>query len=107
MDKKGGLKAVMMHSFLLSRGYEGFEYTEEDIKNMSNPDISNCQIDLYIKVIRLLSEGKTYEEVCEFISNYNQSDYEKLEEKQKTYIKSRVRQDLNYRKMSLGKGEDK
>ena len=53
---------VMMHSFLLSRGYEGYEYTDEDIVNMSNPDVSICQIDLYTKVIRLLSEGKTYEE---------------------------------------------
>jgi len=107
MNKIGGLKMVMMHSFLLSRGYEGYEYTDEDIVNMSNPDVSVCQIDLYTKVIRLLSEGKTYEEVCEFISNYTGKDYELLEEKQKIYIKSRVRQDLINRKMSLRKGEDK
>ena len=70
MKNTGGLKMVMMHSFLLSRGYEGHEYTEEDIINMSNPDVSSCQIDLYTKVIRLLSDGKSFEEICEFISNF-------------------------------------
>jgi len=107
MNKNSGLKMVMMHSFLLSRGYEGFEYTEEDIMNMSNPNVSSCQVDLYIKVIRLLSDGKTYEEVCEFISNYDGKDYDLLEEKQKVYIKDRLRKDLINRKMSLRKGEDK
>lgn len=107
MEKKGGLKAVMMHSMLLSRGYEDMEYTEEDIYNMSNPNVSSCQIDLYIKVINLISEGKTYEEVCNFVSNYTGEDYELLEEKQKIYIKDRLRKDLINRKMSLRKGEDK
>ena len=107
MKNTGGLKLVMMHSFLLSRGYEGYEYTEEDIINMSNPDVSSCQIDLYTKVIRLLSDGKSFEEICEFISNYTGEDYDLLEEKQKVYIKDRLRKDLINRKMSLRKGEDK
>lgn len=99
------LKMVMMHSFLLSRGYEGYEYTEEDITNMSNPSVGSCQIDLYMKVIRMLSDGKSYEEVSDFISNYTGKDYELLEESQKVYIKNRLRKDLNIRKNSL-KGED-
>ena len=105
MPNKSGLKMVMMHSFLLSRGYEGYEYTEEDITNMSNPDVGSCQIDLYMKVIRMLSDGKTYEEISEFISNYTGKDYELLEDTQKVYIKNRIRKDLNIRKISL-KGED-
>lgn len=105
MNRKDGLKMVMMHSFLLSRGYEGYEYTEEDITNMSDPEVNGCQIDLYLKVIRMLSEGKTYEEVEEFVSNYTGKDYDLLEEKQKVYIKNRIRKDLNIRKLSL-KGED-
>ena len=105
MKNTGGIKAVMMHSFLLSRGYEGYEYTEEDITNMSNTSVGSCQIDLYMKVIRLLSDGKSYEEVSEFISNYTGKDYDLLEEKQKVYIKNRLIKDLNIRKLSL-KGED-
>ena len=105
MVKNSGLKMVMMHSFLLSRGYEGYEYTDEDIINMSNPDVSSCQIDLYIKVIRMLSDGKSYEEVSEFISNYTGKDYDLLQEDQKVYIKDRLRKDLKIRKLSL-KGED-
>ena len=107
MVKNSGLKLVMMHSFLLSRGYEGHKYTEEDIINMSNPTIGNCQVDLYIKVIGLISEGKSFEEICEFISNYSGKDYDLLEEKQKVYIKDRLRKDLINRQMSLRKGEDK
>ena len=105
MAKSSGLKMVMLHSMLLSRGYEDVPYTDEDIVNMSNPNVSSCQIDLYLKVIRLLSEDKTYEEIYDFITNYNGEDYQNLEEKQKIYVKSRVRKDLINRKMSL-KGED-
>ena len=74
MSNNIGLKMVMMHSFLLSRGYEGYEYTDEDIFNMSNPDVGSCQIDLYMKVIRL---HKTDLSITEFKHvtriNYNES----------------------------------
>lgn len=106
MEMKAGLKMAMMHSFLLTRGYEGHQYNEEDIINMSNPTVSECQVDLYIKVIKMLGSGKSYDEIYEFIANYTGEDYDKLEEKQKTYIKSRIRKDLVNRKNSL-KGEDK
>lgn len=106
MEKRAGLKAAMMHSFLLTRGYEKHYYTEEDIMNMSNHDVSECQVDLYIKVIKMIASGKTYDEIYEFIDTYTADDYEKLEEKQKTYIKSRIKKDLINRKNSL-KGEDK
>ena len=106
MEMKAGLKMAMMHSFLLTRGYEKHQYDDEDITNMSNPSVSECQIDLYIKVIKMLGSGKNYDEIYEFIDAYTGEGYEKLEEKQKTYIKSRIRKDLVNRKISL-KGEDK
>ena len=106
MEKKACLKMAMLHSFLLTRGYEGHQYDDEDIINMSNPLVSECQIDLYIKVIKMLAEDKNYDDINEFIANYTAEDYEKLEEKQKTYIKSRLKKDLVNRKISL-KGEDK
>ena len=106
MGMKAGLKMAMMHSFLLTRGYEKHQYDEEDITNMSNPSVTECQVNLYIKVIKLLAENKSYDEIYEFIDTYTGEDYEKLEENQKTYIKSRIRKDLVNRKNSL-KGEDK
>ena len=106
MEKKACLKMAMLHSFLLTRGYEGHQYDDEDIINMSNPSVSECQVNLYIKVIKLLAENKSYDEIYEFIDTYTGEDYEKLEENQKTYIKSRIRKDLVNRKISL-KGEDK
>ena len=105
MEMKAGLKMAMMHSFLLTRGYEKHYYTDEDIINMSNPSVSECQINLYIKVIKMLAEAKSYDEIYEFIDAYTGEDYDKLEENQKTYIKSRLRKDLVNRKNSL-KGED-
>ena len=106
MEMKSGLRMAMLHSFLLTRGYEKHQYDEEDIMNMSNPDVSECQVNLYIQAIKMLAENKSYEEIYEFIDTYSGKDYEKLEEKQKTYIKSRIRKDLINRKNSL-KGEDK
>lgn len=106
MDNEKNIKVLMMHSFLLSRGYQCEEFTKEDIKNMQNPETINCQIALYLIVIRMLSNGKSYEEIIEFVDNYSTDEYENLEEGQKTYIKSKTKKDLMRRKMSFEKGED-
>lgn len=97
------MKNLMLHSYLLSRGYQYEEFTFEDIINMSNPDVCNCQMILYLKLIKMLAEGKSYEEIIEFIDNYSTEDYDTLGEEQKTYIKSKTKKDLMRRKNSLEK----
>lgn len=96
---------ILTFSSLLSRGYEPEEIDAEDIKNMLNGEVSDCQITLYLKIIQMLSEGFSYEEIFSFIDSYTSIEYENLLEDQKTYIKRKARSDLQKRKMSLEKGE--
>ena len=96
---------LFTYSMLLSREYNMENITAEDIKNMLNPDVSDCQIELYLEIIKMLSSGVGYEEIFEFIDLYSSEDYENLLEDQKTYIKTLARKDLLKRKKSLEKGE--
>ena len=110
MENERNLKMLMLHSYLISRFDENIEFddefTEEDIYYMRDYSIYNSRIILYIEVIKQLSLGKSYEEIMDFIDNYNINESECLNEKQKQYIKSKTKRDLMRRKMSFEKGED-
>lgn len=90
----------MAYSMLFSKN-ENYEYTSEDIKNMLNSDVSFVGRDLYKKVIVALSTGKSYDEILNMIDNYDGLEYENLLEDQKSYIKTKVKNDLNSRKLKL------
>ena len=106
MENERNLKMLLLHSYLISRCNENIEFTEEDIYYMRDYSIYSSQISLYKEVIRELSLGKSYEEIMDFIDNYNINESECLNEEQKKYIKSKTKRDLMRRKMSFGKGED-
>ena len=106
MENERNIKILMLHSYLISRCYEEDDFTDEDIYYMRDYSIYNSQIVLYIEVIKELSLGKSYEEIMDFIDNYDINKSECLNEKQKQYIKSRTKRDLMRRKMSFEKGED-
>lgn len=106
MENERNIKMLMLHSYLISRCNEHEGFTDEDIYYMRDYSIYNSQIALYIEVIKELSLGKSYEEIFDFIDNYNINESECLDEKQKQYIKSKTKRDLMRRKMSFEKGED-
>ena len=106
MENERNIKMLMLHSYLISRCYEKEDFTDEDIYYMRDYSIYNSRIALYIDVIKELSLGKSYEEIMDFIDNYDINENECLDEKQKQYIKSKTKRDLMRRKMSFEKGED-
>lgn len=97
---------ALMHSILLSKSYDEDNYDIIDIINFNNIDVCNCQINLYLKVIEMLSKGISYDEILEFITNYSSDEFNKLKENEKVYIKCRTRKDVINRKNNL-EGEDK
>lgn len=86
---------------MLSLGYGSEDLSSEDIKNMFNSDVCECLNILYIEVIKLLANGTSYEEIYDFIDNYDLSDKESLLEDQKGFVKSKVKKDLNKRKLNI------
>ncbi len=104
MNKDKNIKMAMMYSYLLARCHEHDGFTEEDIENIQDDKVSSCQIDLYKKIINMLANGSSYDEITQFIDDYTITGYE-LPESKKTYVKSKAKIDLTRRKMSF-KGED-
>ena len=76
MENERNLKMLMLHSYLISRCNEHEGFTEEDIYYMRDSSIYSSQISLYKEVIRELSLGQSYEEIMNFIDNYNFNENE-------------------------------
>ena len=100
------VKNCRIYSYLLSRGTEfDDKITSEDLINILNMNVNTCQIDLYKEVIRMISEGKTYDEIFEYIDSYNGFETDELLEDQKIYVKKKVKRDLIARKNFDEKGD--
>lgn len=95
---------ALLLSFMLRMG-EVEEMTVEDIKNTVNKEVSDCQIELYLKVINLIGKNTPYDKIMEFIDSYKEDEFDDLLEDQKTYIKAKAKSDLNKRRKKL-EGED-
>ncbi len=96
---------ALLLSFMLRMGkYE--EMTAEDIKNAVNKEVNDCQVNLYLRVVKLLGKKVPYDKIIEFIDNYTDEDFDDLLLDQKTYIKTKIKRDLNTRRKKL-EGEDK
>lgn len=106
MNKHGQNLYIMGMGNLFSKGYNENDITAWDITNMLDEDVCNVATDLYVNVIKWLSEGKTYDEIYALIDTYDSLEYSELLVEQKAYVKNRVKKDVNKRINKL-KGEDK
>ena len=101
MDKNNAL----FLSYIFSKMGDDYMMDKDDIVYELNPEVTDVQVPLYISVIRMLGEGASYQEVYDYIDNYKSLEFDDLLEDQKTYVKTRIRKDLNSRINKL-KGED-
>ena len=66
-----------------------------------NQSVSICKVKIYQLVVVLLSQGKTYDEIIDYINNIDIDEYKKLNEEEQDYIQRIFRKDLNSRKRKL------
>lgn len=92
------INSLIAYSLLFSKS-DSCDYNSQDIKNMLNAEVSFVGRDLYKKVIMAIASGKSYDEILNIIDNYSDIEYENLLEDQKSYIKTKVKNDLNNRKL--------
>lgn len=92
------INSLIVYSLLLSKS-DSCDYNSQDIKNLLNAEVSFVGRDLYKKVIMAIASGKSYDEILNIIDNYSDIEYENLLEDQKSYIKTKVKNDLNNRKL--------
>ncbi|MBQ6282280.1 MAG: hypothetical protein IJK66_01935 [Bacilli bacterium] len=97
--------SALLLSYMLRLG-EDEEMTAEDIKNAVNKEVSDCQVALCLNVVKLLGKDTPYDVIFDYIDKYTDEDFDELLEDQKSYIKTRIKRDLNTRKRKL-EGEDK
>ena len=102
MDKKNAL----FLSYIFSKQGDEYMMDAEDIKYELNPEVTDVQVPLYIDIIRMLGEGASYDEIFDYIDNYSNFEFEELLEDQKTYVKTRIKKDLNSRINRLKKEDD-
>ncbi len=102
MDSKNAL----FLSYIFSKLGDEYTMDADDIKYELNPEVTDVQVPLYIDLVRMLGDGCSYEELYDYIDNYKSSEYDDLLEDQKTYVKTRMRKDLNNRIKKI-EGEDK
>ena len=98
--------SALFLSYMFSKLGDEYTMDADDIKYELNPEVTEVQVPLYLDVIRLLGNGASYEEVYDYIDNYKTIEYDDLLEDQKTYVKTRMRKDLNSRIKKI-EGEDK
>ena len=99
-------KNMLFLSYIFSKAGDDYMMDVDDIKYSLNPDVTDAQIPLYINIIRMLGEGASYSEIYEYIDNYNSHEFDDLLEDQKTYIKTRIRKDLNMRINKIKKEDE-
>ena len=94
------------YAYLLSRGHEfDKETSAEDI--VSTLGIDASMVELYKKVIQMISNGMSYNEIFMFIDAYDKFVDEELTDEEKERIKRKVKNVINVRKNIDEKGEDK
>ena len=92
-------KSSLLFSILLSmNNSEDHEVTLEDLRYMYSPAVNDCQIKIYLLVIKYINDGMSYEEIFEFIDNLDIEEYKRLTEEEKIYVKTKIKKDLHTRK---------
>lgn len=92
----------LLYSLLLSmQSRDNYEVTLEDKRYLLNQSVSICKVKIYQLVVVLLSQGKTYDEIIDYINNIDIEEYKKLNEEEQDYIQRIFRKDLNSRKRKL------
>lgn len=88
-----------LFSILLSmNNSEDHEITLEDLRYMYSPAVNDCQIRMYLLVIKCINEGMSYEEIYKFIDSIDIEEYKRLTEEEKVYVKTKIKKDLHTRK---------
>ncbi len=96
----------LLYSIVLSMSdYKDYTPTIEDIRFSREQGVSECQLAMYMKVIEQISNGKTYEEIFDYIENIDINEFRMLNQEQQTYVKKKVKRDMITRRENERKGE--
>ena len=94
----------LLYSILLSmENIKNYKVTPEDERYLLNQNVSKCKVKIYTLVITMLSEGRTYEEIFNYINEINIEEYKKLNDEEQNYIQRSFRKDLKLRQRKLEK----
>ena len=92
-------------SYLFSKLGNDYTMSSDDIKYTLNESVTDCALIMYKKIIGMLANNKSYSDICNYIDNFSNDEFEDLLDDQKTYVKVKVKSDLDNRINKL-KGED-
>lgn len=95
-----------MLSSILSGNHPYSDKDNLDNKYFFDTEVTDCQVKLYLMMIKWLNEGLTYEEIEEKIDSLTFEEYKKLSTDKQTYVKEDAHKVLVLRKENKEKGND-
>ena len=90
------IKDLLIISMLLSTN-SSYKFDMNDVKYHIDENVGSCELTLYLEIIRMISEGASYDEIFDYIDKFSSIEYEELLEDQKSYVKTKVKSVLNQR----------
>ena len=96
-----------MYSMLVSMNgsLKKHEITPEDAEYFADQNVADCQINLYVKVIEMLNNGVSYDEILNYINELDFETYKNLNNEQKSYMKKKLIKDVNARRINERKNK--
>ena len=91
------MKDSLLFSALVMLG-DNEEFNKLSIKYLFDMEVNECQFWVYIKLIALIDEGHTYEELIQFIDNLDLEVYKKLSAEKQDFIRKDAKNILALRK---------
>jgi hypothetical protein len=90
------IRDLLLISTLLSANSK-YKFDMNDVKYHLDENVGTCELRLYIEIIKMISEGTSYDEIFDYIDKYSSLEYQELLEDQKSYVKAKVKNTLNQR----------
>lgn len=93
---------LLMYSMLVSmnKSLKEHDITPEDVEHFSDQNVASSQTKLYIKVIEMLNNGVSYDEILEYINKLDLTTYKNLNIEQQNYMKRKLVKDVNTRRVN-------
>lgn len=93
---------LLMYSMLVSmnKSLKEHEITPEDAEHFADQNVTVHQTKLYLKVIEMLNNGISYDEILKYINELDLTTYKNLNNEQKNYMKRKLIKDVNTRRVN-------
>lgn len=90
----------LLYAFLLT-GFNSDYSMDEYNEYLFDMEVNGCQIEVYLKLIEMMNEGHSEEELIDFIDNLDLDAYKNLSKEKQDFIQTDAKNILALRKEKI------